>query len=103
VSDFNLHNIYAVELDMRSKMTLRQTVPLSRPSGLAVDPCGNLLVCESRGPGGGSVRVINPKEAMMLSLENTGPMKFVQPMDISICRGNFVCVVDMAGSRIRVF
>jgi hypothetical protein len=100
VSDFNLHNVYAINLGMTRKRRLCPDKRLVRPQGLAVDGSGNILICDSRSHG---IRIVHPSGSLSETVDSTGPDRFELPVDLTVCRGGYVCVVDMGGQRLRIF
>jgi len=100
VTDFNLHAVFQLDVgfttctDIVGKGSL-----LHRPSGIAVDDVGQLLVCDSRN---NCIRVFSPDGSLRYSFNNVGPLQLDQPLDIAIMKAGYAAILDLNG-RVSIF
>jgi len=100
LTDFKLHRVY--ELDLYSGAYQLLFWNLNRPSGISVDPAGNIIVCDTRRS---SLRII-PKNARhgqgVREIKFTGRRQIESPLDVICMPNGFVGLLDRNG-RITIF
>ena len=93
MSDFNNDIVFKVSLDFRRWSTLIGG-DLRRPSGLAVDDTGNLLVADNRND---AIKVFSPDGHFVHSITTLGHLKIELPTDIAMGKAGFIAIADCNG------
>lgn len=97
MTDFNNHVVFKLSLDFRDCTTL-VSKDLRRPSGIAVDDSGNILVADTRN---NAVKVFSPDGDLLHSIKRLDYVQLDLPTDIAVCKAGFVGIADFNG-RISV-
>jgi len=99
VTDFNLHVVFQVDVHFQRFFPLVTAGVLFRPSGLAVDDAGNLLVCDTRH---NAIKIFRPDGQLLHQLDSIGSSRLNQPTDIALLKTGFLALLDLNG-RVTVF
>lgn len=97
MTDFNLHMIFQLDINFQSLQPFAGS-NLSRPSGLAVDAAGNILVCDTRN---NSLKIYNPAGGLVQELRNIGSSSIQLPLDIAVMKAGYLALLHQG--RVQIF
>jgi DNA-binding beta-propeller fold protein YncE len=100
VTDFNLHVVFELDVHLRHFFPLIPPGNLFRPSGLALDPAGNLIVADTRH---NALKVFSPSGKLINQISSLGSSSPLDlPSDLTLMKAGFIAALDSNG-RVTIF
>ncbi|CAG7838060.1 unnamed protein product [Allacma fusca] len=95
VTDFNLHSLFKLPLDLSSCKKILTSDHLRRPQGIAVNDAGNILLCDSKN---NSIKVISESGKILQEFYQLGKVAPMEvPLDIEVMAGGYIALLDLNG------
>lgn len=91
VTDFNLHTVFQLNLALNQFFPLVPPGLLCRPSGIAVDPSGNLIVADNRHD---QLTVFSPTGHLVSRISHLGLHPLDAPTDVALMKAGALAVLD---------
>jgi DNA-binding beta-propeller fold protein YncE len=98
VTDFNLDTVFQLDINFTTCTPLVEPGFLRRPSGIAVDDVGNIIVCDSKN---NSVKMFLPNGQLIGRLDRIGTSRMDLPLDVTLMKTGFLAILDFNG-RVRI-
>jgi len=95
VTDFNVNVV--LQIDIHCFVGFVPLTPpgiLYRPSGIAVDDAGNILVCDTRH---NSLRIFSPDGRLRSQVDSIGPSPLSLPFDVTLMKAGALALLDNNG------
>jgi tripartite motif-containing protein 71 len=107
ITDFNLHTVFSLHVPSLTLAPLVSPGLLLRPSGLAVDNAGNLIVADNKH---NSLQLFSPQGVHLKTIStlstsshsSSSPHNIHQPTDVTIMKAGYIAMLDN-NSRITIF